>query len=92
MTAGQMLHYLLQQATGLRLEAKTEGEKTAKKIKTQYFLTSRIKGLEKEGAQSICTVYAYIRHVVFTSVFLLLSEGKRPLGTWDYADFPTRRC
>lgn len=89
---GQMLHYLLEKATGVRLEAKKEGEKTGKKIKIQYLLTSRIKGLEKEGGQSICTIYACIRHMFFMSVFLLLSEGRRPPGTWDYADFPTRRC
>lgn len=76
----QMLHYLLEQATGLRLEAKKEGEKTAEKIKPQFFLTSRIKGLEKEGAQSIYMICAYIRHMFLMSVFLLLSEG-RPLST-----------
>lgn len=75
-----MLHYLLEQATGLRLEAKKEGEKTAEKIKPQYFLTSRIKGLEKEGAQSIYMICVYIRHMFLMSVFLLLSE-ERPLST-----------
>lgn len=82
-----MLHYLLHQATGLRLEANKEGEKTAEKIKAQYFLTSRIEGLEKEGAQSICVIYACISHVVFMSIFLLLSEGRILLGTWDCTDF-----
>lgn len=61
-----MLHYLLQQATGLRLEAKKEGEKTAEEIKTQYFLVSRIKGLEERGStKHLCNLCLHQTYVFY---------------------------